>query len=174
MSLTRSAVVTASLLAIIACNKGGSDDATKATPVVAPVVTSPAAPSASTDSSANKIPAIAQQIENRDWKLVSIGASATSDGLSSSGITLRLDSAKSQASGFSGCNNYSGKYTQQADSLKFGAIASTRMACAEPTAGSVEMIYLAVLPNVIGYRVDETGLALYGAEGIVARFVGRE
>ena len=87
---------------------------------------------------------------------------------------MRLDSSKLQATGFAGCNNYTGKYTQHADSLKFGAMASTRKACAEPTANSIETIYLAVLPNVIGYRVDHTGLALYGTQGIVARYVAKE
>ncbi|MEP6766543.1 MAG: META domain-containing protein [Gemmatimonadaceae bacterium] len=174
MSSSRSIVVAAVLLALVACNKAGSDEANKSTPAVATVASVPTAAAAAPDSTDSKPPAMAQHIENRDWKLVSIGASATADGLASSGITLRLDSGKSQATGFGGCNRYNGKYTQHADSLKFGPLASTKMACAEPTAASVEMIYLGVLPNVIGYRVDQTGLALYGTEGIVARFVSKE
>ena len=196
MSLLRSRVLFACVLLLVGCTKSASDRAAKESAstaaaetaarqaavttagtapqaAVTPAAATPAATtsSAKTDSTAVNVPATAQHIVNRNWSLVSIGASADANGLASSGITLRFNSAKSVASGFGGCNKYSGKYTQHADSLKFSAMVSTKAACADATSGSIEMIYLATLPTVIGYRVDRTGLALYGGDGIVARFV---
>ncbi len=176
MSFSRLSAAVAGLLFVVACSKAGTDDAAKtATPNLASPIAAPAATpqTATAPDSATRLPVLAQHIQNREWTLVSIGASSTADGLASSGITLHLDSASSKANGFGGCNNYSGHYTQHADSLKFGAMVSTKMACAEPTASSIEMIYLATLADVIGYRVDRTGLALYGTNGIVARYVSK-
>ncbi|MDQ6611998.1 MAG: META domain-containing protein [Gemmatimonadota bacterium] len=175
MPLLRLGLGLASALLVAACTKSTSDAAPQfpspATPVDTTKITTTADLPAKIDSMSMKPPLLAQHIENRNWSLVSIGASADANGLASSGITLHFDRTKSVASGSGGCNRYSGRYTQHADSLKFGAMTSTKMACADVTSSSLEMIYLSMLPSVIGYRVDRTGLALYGMSGIVARFV---
>jgi len=69
-----------------------------------------------------------------------------------------------QAGGTSGCNSYRGGYTVDGDSLTFGPLAATQMAC-EPPLMDLEAAYLAALADVDGFEVNAGGdLVLTGGE----------
>ncbi|HWA15499.1 MAG TPA: META domain-containing protein [Gemmatimonadales bacterium] len=68
-----------------------------------------------------------------------------------------------RASGFAGCNRFSGTYTVAGDSLRFGPLMSTKMAC--PGQDQVEGGYLAALGATVTYTLADTSLILQGAGG---------
>jgi heat shock protein HslJ len=71
-------------------------------------------------------------------------------------VTLMLSTASGQrrASGFSGCNRYTGTYMLRDGKLSFGPLASTRMACAG-SGGALEGDYLDALTHI-----DKTGVQM--------------
>jgi heat shock protein HslJ len=119
-------------------------------------------------------PAATQLLDNTQWQLVewkqsdgtlrsvpgaadtaaASGTSAASAPADSAApnpqaITLDLSAATGQrrASGFSGCNRYSGTYTLKNGLLSFGPLASTRMACVG-AGGDIEGAYLDALTHI--------------------------
>ncbi len=91
----------------------------------------------------------------------SLKALSTDDGPT---ITLNLD-ADGQASGFSGCNQYTGGYdTDGGSSIEFGNFAVTMRACIGPGM-EIESVYLETLGSVTGVKVARSELALLGADG---------
>ncbi|MFV2063429.1 MAG: META domain-containing protein [Chloroflexota bacterium] len=79
--------------------------------------------------------------------------------------TLMLSDGTATGSG--GCNGFTGSYELSGDSLDFDeAFAATRKACPEPQS-SVETDYLAILPLVAGWSLEDDGLQLTDAEGSV-------
>ncbi len=115
-----------------------------------------------------KAAAAARPITDRDWQLVSLGERTDPKGVGGRPITLRLDAATSRAAGFAGCNRYSAGYVLTADSLKFTAPISTRMACADGM--DVEGGFLAALSTVVTYQASDSSLSLNGPAGPLARF----
>ena len=61
-------------------------------------------------------------------------------------ITMEVD-AESGVTGSASCNRYSGTVVVDGSSVRFGPIATTRMACA-PRPGAAETAYLAALDDV--------------------------
>lgn len=103
--------------------------------------------------------ATTSNLENNIWVLNNLNGEPVSDVR----VTLQLNAG--QASGNGGCNSYSGSYTLDGTTLTFGDdIAMTMMACPDP-AGSVEAAYLALLPQVTSYQLDNGTLTLLSAEG---------
>jgi heat shock protein HslJ len=79
-------------------------------------------------------------------------------------FTIKFDSDEGNVSGTTDCNTFNGSFDATDQSLTFGALASTKMACE----GSQEMVFTGALANVDGYIVPETGqlaLVLKGAAG---------
>lgn len=110
-------------------------------------------------------------ITDRDWSLTSLGERMNPMGQGDRPPTLRLDASGSRASGFAGCNRFTGTYTLAGDSLSFGPLVSTKMACAQ--GNDVETAYLAALGNVRGFSVSDSVLTLRSADGVVATLVAR-
>jgi putative lipoprotein len=68
-------------------------------------------------------------------------------------------------SGTGGCNRMAGKATISGETIAFGAIAATRMACA-PAAMDQETKFFAALNDAKSWRIDEQGkLTLLDASG---------
>jgi heat shock protein HslJ len=107
-------------------------------------------------------------ITDRDWVLSTLGERTNPMGNGDRAPTLRLESASGRASGFAGCNRFSGPYTLSGDSLSFGPLVSTRMACAQ--GNDVEVSYLAALGNVRTFTAADSSLTLHGADAPVAIF----
>jgi heat shock protein HslJ len=75
-----------------------------------------------------------------------------------------------RASGNGGCNQFNGSYTQDGASLRFGALASTRRACADEAATTQETVYMQVLRSTTRFTRSDRELVLYIDDEAVARF----
>ena len=99
-------------------------------------------------------------LEGTTWELSAQGFDLP--GLDQSRPTLSLSAG--QASGFGGCNRYTGAYTLASPSLTFGPLASTSMACgAVETA--IERAYLDRLAKVSTFALTAPGLQLQDSSG---------
>ncbi len=74
--------------------------------------------------------------------------------------------ADGQVSGTSGCNRFSGSYTEQDGQLAFGPLATTRMACPGEL-DQQEKDFFKALSNVTGFGVRAGHTVLLDAEGAV-------
>lgn len=69
-----------------------------------------------------------------------------------------------RVAGSASCNRYMGRYTLTGESLSFGPLASTKMACAEPVMEQ-EIRYLELLQDIRRFELDPQGrLILYSAD----------
>lgn len=105
---------------------------------------------------------------DRDWELVALGGKTDPVGAGGKPITLRLDSADSRAAGFGGCNRYTGSFELSGAALKFGAVASTRMACDQGM--DLEGLYFPALGTVQSWKIVDSLLVLEAAGVPVLRF----
>lgn len=83
---------------------------------------------------------------------------------------LRFETER--VSGNDGCNNFFGGYTLDEDSLKFGLLASTRMAC--PDIEGFELIFNKMLSMTTRYRISGNRLDLYADEKLIASFLAAQ
>jgi putative lipoprotein len=107
-------------------------------------------------------------ITDRDWALAALGDKADPVGAGGKPVTLRLDSAPPRASGFAGCNHFSGSYELSPGKLKFGPTISTKMFC--ESSQQVEDEYLAALGGVSSWELAGDVLTLRGEGGAALRF----
>lgn len=76
-----------------------------------------------------------------------------------------------RASGNGSCNRFSGTATIAGDSLSFGPLMSTKMACVEEALTSQETRYLAALGSAQRYAIAGDTLRIYLADGGELRFI---
>lgn len=94
-----------------------------------------------------------------DWSLVDMGGTGDFARL----VPTLHFGADGVASGFAGCNKFSGSYTVAAVELRLGPLALTKMACERP-ASAVEAEFVAALARVTAWTIDDAGrLVLDGA-----------
>jgi len=99
------------------------------------------------------------ELENVEWKLVELDGAAipaTSRGVP----TFKLSSKENRAHGFAGCNRFVGGYELDGATLRFTGLASTRMACLEPTP---EAALLKALEDTASWKVEGQTLELSDA-----------
>jgi len=121
------------------------------------VTQSPVAAAASAASS----PGVA--IEGVEWGLKQqSNGSAMAEVPAGTLASLLLD--QGDASGTGGCNQFTSTYTLSGSSLTFGALLTTKAACAEATT-SVETAYFGNLAKVASYTSDGTTLTLSDSSG---------
>lgn len=77
---------------------------------------------------------------------------------------LLLDATSDRYTGFTGCNRLGGSFVLAGSTLRLGAGAATRMACADP-AGAEEARVLQALPRVQGWQQAGSELQLLDANG---------
>jgi len=95
------------------------------------------------------------------------GTSWTLTDLDSGGVTgtaPTLELTETDASGTGGCNTFGGTYTTDGDTISFGPLASTMMAC-EPPIMEQETVYLAALDGATSYTFDGETLTTSGDAG---------
>ena len=80
-----------------------------------------------------------------------------------------FDAEKSAAYGSSGCNRMTGSYTLNGNSLKFGPMAGTRMACDEASMKLEQAVHQA-LAQVDSYQISGNQLQLLQGQKVLARF----
>ncbi len=102
------------------------------------------------------------------WVVDAIGATRQAGGAPRADITF---AAEGRAHGTTGCNRFTGGFTLDGASLRFGPVAGTRMACAPP-AMDQERRFHEALDAVRGWRADGAALLLTdGAGATVLRLV---
>jgi heat shock protein HslJ len=83
---------------------------------------------------------------------------------------LLLDLEEAYVTGWGGCNRLVGSFALAEDELRFGALATTRMACSEAVM-TREQDFLAALARVTAYGLEERSLALLADDEVVARLM---
>ena len=83
---------------------------------------------------------------------------------------LRFEAEK--VTGNDGCNNFFGGYTLDGNSLKFGMLGSTRMAC--PQIKGFDMEFNKMISATTRYRITGDKLALFENDKLLASFVASE
>jgi copper homeostasis protein (lipoprotein) len=134
-------------------------------PAAGPPADSSAAAADSTVAAPAATPGV--PLEGTAWRLVELdgkAVTAPADSARAPGLTLLVDGHKVQGS--AGCNRMMGSYQLSGSSLKFGPLATTRMACPGMDA---EQAYLKALGATTRYEIVGTTLTLFGAEGALAR-----
>ena len=112
-----------------------------------------------------------QALEGTRWILDGL---ISGDAVSSvpMGVTAAITVAGGQVEVEAGCNTGGGSVEVTADTITFGRIATTKMAC-EPGPMSVETAVLSVLAGTVGYTIDADRLTLDAGEvGLTFRAAG--
>jgi pimeloyl-ACP methyl ester carboxylesterase len=98
--------------------------------------------------------AASNDLSGSSWQLTSFGAvNATNPVIGNVTITLEFGE-DGQAGGHGGCNTYGGPYTVQDDSLQFGEITSTLIACADQAVTEQEQQYLEALRTASRFTIE--------------------
>ena len=103
------------------------------------------------------------QLRDRLWVVTAVGEFTAPIGAGGEGLTLTLGLEDSRASGFAGCNRFTGNYSLDGGKLTFGPLAATRMHCTE--AMDLEAAYLEALGTIIRFELSDAGLVLISPEG---------
>ena len=80
------------------------------------------------------------------------------------GVTMTIAFEDGRTSGAGGCNRFTGSYEEEGDSISFGALATTRMACREEVMNA-ENAYLAALDSASTWSATEDELVLSDGSG---------
>ena len=95
------------------------------------------------------------------WRLSSINGSEPDQ--TPEPIILNLDALNLTASGFGGCNRYTGSFEQNGEAFSFGPVAATKMFCENTQ--SVEDAFFASLSDVRSAVVEDSTLTMYDENG---------
>lgn len=113
------------------------------------------------------------ELENNYWKLTRLGDRPipTPEGRREPHLILHSEEGRVAWTG--GCNQFSGGYEIEGDSITFGLMASTMMAC--PDVEDIDRAFLAALERATSFRKTAHHLDLIDNEGSeVARLEARE
>ena len=72
--------------------------------------------------------------------------------------------AENRTHGSDGCNRFNGNYETSAQTLRFGQMASTMMACIPPT-GLISRQFIGALTATASYRIQNKQLILLDSDG---------
>lgn len=81
------------------------------------------------------------------------------------GSTPSLAFDEEQASGNGSCNSFSGQYSASGDSLSFGPLISTLMACLDNGISDQEAAYFAALAAAVKYQAQDNALHIFDKDG---------
>lgn len=98
-------------------------------------------------------------LENRHWTLSELHGHAVS-GEHRPYLTL----SEGRASGFGGCNRFTGSYKLHGEAIEFMATASTLMACVQENVMETESAFLKALSSVRYWKVEGSDLQLLDNE----------
>jgi heat shock protein HslJ len=112
--------------------------------------------------------ATTQPLEGVSWRLTGLPGS-DAEALSALPRPALTRFEAGRIWGFSGCNNFTGSYTLEADRVMLGQLAGTLMACPEP-ASWIESTFRAAFAGTLRYAFDGRRLSLTAASGEVLTF----
>jgi copper homeostasis protein (lipoprotein) len=104
------------------------------------------------------------ELENNRWRPLRIGDSNVTVGPNQGEPWIHLDSHSKRVTGSGGCNRISGGYQTGRDTLRFGALATTQMACPNM---NTESAFLRALGETRRFRAHGRTLELLDARGRV-------
>jgi heat shock protein HslJ len=108
-----------------------------------------------------------------NWVLTKVGETSAVVGAGQREPFLQLQAADGRISGFAGCNMFTGPYQLSGDSLSFGPLAMTRMAC-PPPGMTLEGGYANALRDTKAYKIAGSQLTLSDSAGkALANFVAK-
>ncbi len=111
-------------------------------------------------------------LENTYWKLVRLGNEPVTLSASDKEPYMALMPQESRVQGFAGCNRLMGSYELNGEKLKFGRVASTRMACQNGM--ELEASFMQALESAAKWKIEGEHLELSDLKGaLVARFESR-
>lgn len=116
-------------------------------------------------------PAFRASVSGVDWELVEIEGQTAPTGAGGRRATLVFDADTAHAGGFAGCNRYGGAYTLDGNSLRFGPMIMTKMACNDGM--ELETRLASAFQATRQYELSSTQLTLIGDAGRLARFTKR-
>jgi heat shock protein HslJ len=100
------------------------------------------------------------------WRAVAIDGSPVAPQPKKREAHLVLSAEGTRVSGSTGCNRFTGTFTQTGDSLRFSQIASTKMACPPPL-NTQEQAFLEALNATAAMHISGNTLELKDASGKV-------
>ena len=98
-------------------------------------------------------------LDGTSWTLVEGTGVTTPNDVS---LTLQLEDGRVSGSG--GCNRFTSSYEEEGNSISFGSVASTRMACPDEIM-SAERAYLAALGSAAWWSASGNELVLSDSSG---------
>lgn len=131
---------------------------------VTPAATEP--PATAEEATPTEVPPAenGNALENSEWQLISFGPSgAELPVIEGSMLTLTL-AGDGQAGGQGGCNRFGGSYQLQGDTIVFGELISTLMACVDAQVTQQEQAYLQALQSAGRYEVTADALTIWYAD----------
>lgn len=107
-------------------------------------------------------------LENTYWVLTELDGKPIATSNESKKLHIQLNPVTKTASGFAGCNQFTGEYTLEGKKLSLKNVASTRMFCQETMA--TETRFLQILQEVDEFKVKEHELFLSKGDQQLAKF----
>jgi putative lipoprotein len=112
-------------------------------------------------------------LENTTWKVTRLGEKDVVSNENQRAPYIVLESSDHRVSGSGGCNRITGTYTVEKQTIHFGPIASTMMAC--PKGMDTEKDFMQALDAARKWKVQGDELELYGEDGnLLIRFEASE
>ena len=104
------------------------------------------------------------ELTGHAWQLASFpeGQGVVAEG---NEATMEFDGETGQVAGSAGCNRYAGGYEASGDSLSFGLLHMTMMACPDDDRTRQETVFVAALESVASYRIENGELLLFDEAG---------
>jgi putative lipoprotein len=107
-------------------------------------------------------------LENTYWVLIELDGKPIATSNEAKKMHVLLNPVTKTASGFAGCNQFTGEYTLEGKKLSLKNVASTRMFCQETMA--TETRFLQILQVVDEFKVKEHELFLSKGDQQLAKF----
>ena len=111
-----------------------------------------------------------QSLTGADWRLVELSGREAAPMEVTRRPWIRFNTDSNRVSGSGGCNRMSGPFTLNADAMQFGALASTKMACADQALNQQEVDFFGALQSTDHYAIRGDTLVLLRGADVMARF----
>ena len=113
------------------------------------------------------VPPLDEALENTYWKLIELDGKTVKAPKDRKEAHMILKSGESRVNGNAGCNNFFGTYVVDGDSLRFGQMGATMMACLDGM--DTEQDFLAALGKTNRHTISGLILSLYKDETLLAK-----
>ena len=114
------------------------------------------------------VPPVDENLENTYWKLIELDGKMVKPPKERKEAHMILKPGESRVNGNAGCNNFFGSYEVDGETLSFGQMGATMMACLDGM--ETEQAFLAALGNTDRYTISGLILSLYSGEALLAKF----